>query len=313
MPRESQTISLVANQLEDLVANCVTCRQAQVQRADPSAFPELPWQKVGMDLFEWKKMSYLLIVDYYSRYIEIAKLTKLTAEEVIRHTKSIFARHGIPEVIVSDNGPQFSAETFTKFAQDYQFKHTTSSPYYPRSNGGAERAVGTVKNLLEKESDPYLALLAYRVTPLSNGYSPSELLMSRRLRSTVPTTRESRRPAIPDRWSLIKKEEEAKRKQKDDYDRRHGVRELPALLPGDTVWMSDRKEKANVGEEVAPRSYEVETSSGSYRRNRKDLISLPRSTSPNEDPTSSTTNPTQPLRRSSRTTSKPDRWDPSHK
>ena len=61
----------------------------------PSEFPELPWQKVGMDLFEWKKISYLLIVDYYSRYIEIAKLTNVTAEEVIRRTKSIFTRPGM--------------------------------------------------------------------------------------------------------------------------------------------------------------------------------------------------------------------------
>ena len=63
--------------------------------------PDLPWQKVGMDMFEWRKVNYLLIVDYYSRYIEIAKVSRLTAEEVILHTKSIFARHGIPELVVS--------------------------------------------------------------------------------------------------------------------------------------------------------------------------------------------------------------------
>ena len=224
----------LSRQLENLVTNCLTCHQSQIQRAEPmipSEFPELPWQKVGMDLFEWKKISYLLIVDYYSRYIEIAKLTNVTAEEVIRHTKSIFTRHGIPEVVFSDNSPQFGADVFTNFAQHYQFKHITSSPYYPRSNGCAEHAVGTVKNLLKKEDDPYLALLAYRVTPLSNGYSPSELLMNRRLRSTVPTTRESQKPVIPDKQLLIGKEEEAKQKQKEDYDRR---RELPTLLPGDT-------------------------------------------------------------------------------
>ena len=207
----------------------------------------------------------------------------MTAEEVIRRTKSIFARHGIPEVIFSDNGPQFAADVFTNFARHYQFKHITSSPYYPRSNGCAECAVGTVKNLLKKEADPYLALLAYRVTPLSNGYSPSELLMNHRLRSTIPTTHESRKPVIPDKQLLIGKEEEAKQKQKEDYDHRHGVRELPTLLPGDTVWMSDRKEKASVGEQVAPCSYEVETSSGSYRRNQRDLVSLRQSTSSNEE------------------------------
>ena len=80
--------------LEELVRNCPECCKAQRQRAQPltpSQLPELPWQKVGTDLFEWKKDTFLLIVDYYSRYIEIARLSRPTTEEVIRHTKSIFA------------------------------------------------------------------------------------------------------------------------------------------------------------------------------------------------------------------------------
>ena len=93
-------------------------------------------------------------------------------------------------MVVSDNGPQFRAETYKRFAEEYGFKHVTSSPYYPQGNGEAERAVGTVKRLLEKEKDPYLTLLAYRSTPLQNGYSPSELLMSRKLRASVPISRE---------------------------------------------------------------------------------------------------------------------------
>ena len=118
---------------------------------------------------------YLLIVDYYSRYMEIARLNRQTAEEVINHTKSIFARHGIPEIVISDNGPQFGSEAYRQFAQDFQFEHITSSPYFPQSNGEAERAVGTIKNLLKKKDDPYLALLAYRATPLETGFSPAEL------------------------------------------------------------------------------------------------------------------------------------------
>ena len=69
-------------------------------------------------------------------------------------------------MVVSDNGPQFRAETYKRFAEEYGFKHVTSSPYYPQGNGEAERAVGTVKRLLEKEKD--LALLAYQSTPLQN-------------------------------------------------------------------------------------------------------------------------------------------------
>ncbi len=136
-----------------------------------------------------------MIVDYFSRFIEIARLKQLTADEVITHAKSIFARHGIPESVVSDNGPQYSSEAFKQFAKDFQFEHLTSSPYFPQSNGEAERAVQTIKNLLRKKGDPYLALLAYRATPLEAGYSPSELLMSRKLRTTIPTTRDHRVPS----------------------------------------------------------------------------------------------------------------------
>ena len=78
-----------------------------------------------------------------------------------------------------------------------------SSPYFPQSNGEAERAVGTIKNLLKKSGDPYLALLSYHTTPLQLGYSPSELLMSRVLRSTVPTTRKQRAPKVVDHHSSI--------------------------------------------------------------------------------------------------------------
>ena len=66
----------------------------------------MPWQKIGTDLFEFKQKPYLLIVQ-----------------------DSIFARHIIPEVVISDNGPQFSSEAYKRFAEDYQFKYVTSSPY----------------------------------------------------------------------------------------------------------------------------------------------------------------------------------------
>ena len=114
---------------------------------------------MGTDLFEWNKSTYLLVVDYYSRYIEVAKLRSTSVDEVILHTKSIFARHGIPEQVLSDNGPQYSSEAYTQFAQLYGFEHVTSSPYFPQSNGETERAVQTIKNLMN------LAILAYRTTP----------------------------------------------------------------------------------------------------------------------------------------------------
>ena len=115
-------------------------------------------------------------------------------------------------MVISDNGPQFSSEAFAEFSKKYQFEHKTSSPYYPQCNGEAERAVGTIKRMLNKEGDPYLALLAYRTTPLQIGYSPSELLMCRKLRSTVPLLRSQRTPQVPDAESVRSRDQDNKRK-----------------------------------------------------------------------------------------------------
>ncbi len=84
---------------------------------------------------------------------------------------------------MSDNGPQFSVKYFRKFAKEWGFSHTTSSPRYPQANGEAERAVRTVKDFLSNTADPYLAPMEYKATPFANGYSPAELLIGRKLRT----------------------------------------------------------------------------------------------------------------------------------
>ena len=93
----------------------------------PSLLPDRPWHKVGMDLFYWDRATYLLIIDYYSRFIEVSRLSNESANEVIHHTKSIFARHGIPVELISDNGPEFTSEDFRQFSASArrQVAHTT--------------------------------------------------------------------------------------------------------------------------------------------------------------------------------------------
>ena len=96
--------------------------------------------------------------------------------------------HGVPETVVSDNGPQYSSLEFAEFTKEYGFNHVTSSPYFPQSNGQAERTVQTVKkNLLKDSTDHHMALLTYRSTPFPwCNLSPAELLMGRRIRSNIP-------------------------------------------------------------------------------------------------------------------------------
>ena len=180
----------LSHQLEEVVKQCPICIKERVNPAEPvipSELPDLPWQKVAADLFELKGHPYLLVIDYFSRYIEVAKLSSTTSPDVTVHLQSMFARHGIPKQFISDNGPQFSSTSSAKFAEDYGFTHILTTPRYPQANGEVERAVQTVKNLLKKTSDPYKALMAYHATPLESGLSPAELLMGRKIRTRIPT------------------------------------------------------------------------------------------------------------------------------
>ena len=202
-----------------------------------------------------------------------------TSNDVITRLKSIFACHSIPQEVRSDNGPQFSSNMFKKFSEDYNFTHTTSSPRYPASNGEAERAVRTVKEMLKKCDDPYLAMLIYRSTPLHNGFSPAELLMGRKLRTTLPILPSQLEPSTPDYSLIIQKESEFQEKQKQNFDSRHCTRELVHLLPGDNVYLKDGliSTEGQVIQQVAPRSYNVTTPHGTLRRNRRHLHLLTQS------------------------------------
>ena len=137
------------------------------------------------------------------------KTTK--SHEVNSTLKAIFARHGIPEELRSDNGPQYAPAEFTHFAKEWGFRHTTSSPCFPQSNGEAKRTVETTKALLKKEKDPTKGLLAYRSTPLACGYS-------RKLRNTIPTFHAVLNPSWPDMEKLREREAESKEKQRLNFN-----------------------------------------------------------------------------------------------
>lgn len=239
-------------------------------------FPSRPWCTIGVDLFQFGKNQYLAMVDYFSRFFEVAKLSSTTSEAVIDHCKSIFARHGIPEVVRSDNGPQFASEAFHKFAQMWGFSHITSSPLFPQSNGEVERAIRTIKSLLKKSSDPYLALMAYRASPLANGYSPTELLMGRKIRTTVPVIPSQLDPNGADLEKVKMREQSYRQKQKLNFDKRHRAHNMPILQPGDHVWVKDMQQRGTVVSKAeTPRSYIIETSGGNLRRNRYHLSHTP--------------------------------------
>jgi hypothetical protein len=115
------------------VKNCQKCIENTNDHAEPllpTEFPKRPCQKVASDLFELNGQMYLLVIDYFSRYTEIAKLFNRRSQSVMNHLKSIFARHGIRECVMSDGVPQYVSFFFKQFAQSYGFQHIVSSPRY---------------------------------------------------------------------------------------------------------------------------------------------------------------------------------------
>jgi transposase InsO family protein len=247
--------------------------EPHVEPLKPSEFPEGPWMKVGSDLMELDKSVYLVVVDYYSRFIELAKLENTTTSSVLNHLKSMFSRHGYPQTLVSDNGPQYSSKEFKLYALEHGITHITSSPGHPSGNGAAERAVRTVKDILKASKDPYNAMLAYRTTPLENGYSPAELLMSRKLRTKLPSI--TSKPETVNFAKVKEKEEQIKLNRAFTHDQRHLAKTLPPLQEGGKVWLKDRQQEGEVQGKHHDRSYFVQTDSGVYRRNRSQLQRLP--------------------------------------
>ena len=239
-----------------MVENCPTCSKFRQQHQEPlmpTPIPERPWQLIATDLFIPEKVTYLIVVDYYSRYVEVVTLFKSTSSlKVIQALKTIFARHGIPDEVRSDNGPQFHSKEWK-----------------------VERAVRTVKNLLKKEEDPTKALLAYRATPLANGYSPAELLMGRKIKSTIPTMPCHLKPQLPNQDSFKEKEEAYRLKQKKNFDDRHRTQTLTPLPPGATVYVTDMDCTGTViRPSKKPRLYPVNTPSTVVRRNRVQLKNI---------------------------------------
>ena len=189
--------------IEQSVSECTVCNatKAHQQKEPLKSYPppNLPWEHIGVDLFQWNGMDYLALGDSYSGWFDFASLDDTCASTVIEVLKRQFSIHGIPRIVISDNARQFDCFAFKQFAQSWGFQHTTSSPYYPQSNGLAESSVKRAKLLLEKTkregSDLYRNLLNIRNVPTDPQLgSPSQRLMSRRLRTTSPR-RPSSNPA----------------------------------------------------------------------------------------------------------------------
>ena len=259
--------------IDNVTKSCSICQEPQSKQAKeplmPTEIPPRPWHTVGSDLFYLDGSEYLLVADYYSKFTFAGKILpgKSTSKTVIELMKQIFSEHGIPHVVWSDNGPHYNCYSFTEFAQQYGFKHVTSSPHFPSSNGFIESPVKTTKKTLKKakatNSDPYLALMCLRSSTIDGKLpSPAELLLGRPLQDNLPR----RIQASPNNDDITERLEYRQERQRHYHDR--GCKSLPHVAPGQPIRIQDPvsstwkpamvKEKPD----KVPRSYTVTTPAG---------------------------------------------------
>ncbi|CAM1330222.1 Uncharacterised protein r2_g3935 [Pycnogonum litorale] len=259
----------------------------------PTEQADRQFQRIGVDLLEWDNKQFHVLVDYHSGYFEVDELPpKATAAVCIKVMKRHFARYGIPEVCISDNGPQYHSAEFQCFSKEWDFEHVTISPYHSKANGKVEAAVKITKNILRKSkedgSDPLIALLEIHNTPSQDlESSPVQQFLNRRTRTLLPVSAKLLAPRGED---ILKYDKNklwiSKCKSKKLHDRT--VRDLKPLEEQDTVWMKPYRlgektwTKATVLGRLDERSYRVEADDrAEYRRNRVDLRKSTESPCPN--------------------------------
>ncbi|XP_040357500.1 uncharacterized protein K02A2.6-like isoform X1 [Ixodes scapularis] len=273
--------------IEALAKSCGVCTKHKPRNARlpllSHELPNLPWQLVGLDLFYHNNRTFLIIVDFYSFFFEIKELRQSTASSVVSACAEVFATHGIPAKLCSDNGPPFNSYNFKDFVSKFRIIHVTSSPHHPRSNGMAERAVQEAKKLLTRCSYDTLdfcsALLEWRNSPRDNLLkSPVQRLMGRQTRTLLPVPDCCLEPAIVPPKEVHKRLQEIRSKQRTSYNR---TKALPELQDGQQVsafdTISHTWSPAVVMRRAGPpRSFVIETGDGRVlRRTREHLRVLP--------------------------------------
>ena len=192
----------IDSRIERTVSLCNTCQSLRsappTVQIHPWIFPARPWARIHEDFAgPIGGCTYLIVVDAYSKYPEVVKMPSTTSLATITALRDIFSRHGLPEILVSDNGSQFSSTEFERFCSNNGIMHRTSAPYKPSTNGQAERVVQILKSEIKQaqatqtDVSAVIAkyLLVYRNTPHSTtGEPPSLLLMGWRLRTRLDFT-----------------------------------------------------------------------------------------------------------------------------
>lgn len=209
----------IDHEIEELAKGCSGCQRVQhapkCSPLHPWEWPSTPWQRIHIDYAgPFLGMMFLVVVDACSKWPEVIMMHSTTASKTIEALRTVFARNGLPEQLVSDNGPQFIAEEFQLFLKKNGVKHITSAPYHPATNGLAERFVQTMKQSLTSmkkgpestQTNLSRFLMKYRNTPHSTtGETPATLFMGRILRTRLDLIKPDLRKHV-----VCKQEKQAK-------------------------------------------------------------------------------------------------------
>ena len=257
----------------EYVKRCKTCTQHKatqhIQPMLPIDVPEVPWQDLAADFFNFKGKEYILIADTFGKYPFASRMLTKTAETVIQKFTQLFSQYGNPKSLTTDNGPPFSSEVFTQFMSTQRVEQITSSAHYPKSNGFIERQVKTMKKALAiattsgKTLDD--VLLSLRSRPIGpNLPSPREILHNCTEeypgQPSHPVDCEQVRNYLLDR----------KTTQKEYHDKSHNARPLSELEPGHKIlFLSPREENQYLEGTITtkaatPRSYYIECQGKTY-------------------------------------------------
>ena len=127
-----------------------SCEPCQLNRNDPEEhsshswqYPSKPWERIHSDFCgPFRNHMYLIVVDAYTKWPEVIRMSSSTStSETTKALLSLFSRHGLPDKLVSDNGPQFTSDEFKEFMLNCGILHIKTAPYHPQTNGEAERFV----------------------------------------------------------------------------------------------------------------------------------------------------------------------------
>ena len=268
--------------IKKVVRQCKECQIKQPSQAQQPIMQRnqatFPWQVVGSDLFQidgdGRQNYYLVVVDQYSGFPLIAKFNKAPdTAAVINHLEHWFYIFGVPQQLISDQGPQYASAAFAQYAKQRGFQWVPSSPYHPQSNGLAEAAVKYTKTLLKDHHKDWKkfneALMLRRNVPNKSGASPAEMFLGHKQRTLLPM--------LPGQYDFqienaIKSAQKRKKIRSDDYQNRKR-KKLQPFNVGQRVVIKTNKGWTMQGtiDEILHegRSYNVTTTGGAQlQRNR---------------------------------------------